>query len=144
MTNLTRGVGIAIAAVAGLRLSRFITTDSLGDWLIQRPAKRWALTPHAKQVREAFGETDAANDTPLEEHFDKIEGVTDLGWRAKLVSGLQCPFCVGFWTMLTALGANEIVAGDRRTAPAKRVTSTVLTALAANYAAGHLSSRIDS
>lgn len=71
---------------ATMRLTRFIITDELGSWLIKAPARRWAN--YAEQVPDP----QTWSETTLEEAPDP-----DAGWRSKIVSGLDCPFCVGFW-----------------------------------------------
>lgn len=53
-----------------VRLTRFVVSDDLGLWLIKKPARKWS--GHDPEY------------IPLSK-------------KEKLVSGLDCPFCVGFW-----------------------------------------------
>ena len=121
---------ILLVVLATLRATRFITSDALGEWWIVGPAKRWAWE-HEGPVT-SFPASDAAVPTPSAAY----------GWRSKLVKGLDCPFCVGFW-----LGA-LVLAGEAlfRFTPL-RVVRPVWTFLLAtaglNYVVGHVSSRID-
>lgn len=129
---------LTLAALAAARLTRFVTSDSLGEWLAVAPAKRWAwrqerpLNLSGGAIYEDPNRADAtgAAKTPLA-HW---------GWRSKLVSGLDCPFCVGFWIgALVLLG--EVV--TRRSPLLRGVWTFALGALGLNYAVGHISSRID-
>lgn len=84
-----------------MRLTRLIIADELGGWVLREPAEQWAWK------REA----DSA------------------GWRTKLVDGLSCPFCVGFWVGAGVLGGQAVLGRS----PAWRF---LLTALALNEVAG--------
>lgn len=144
--NLSR---LALVAIATARLTRFITTDHLGEWTVTGPLKRWAAR---REVPERLRE-------PLEERLaDEIErGLAvdnpppQWGWRSKLVKGLDCPFCVGFWIGAAVL-LGELIFSQRphrklgkyllgRYFPS--IWTFVLGALGLNYAVGHISSRID-
>jgi len=99
-----------IVTAATLRLTRLVVVDDVGRWWIKEPAERWVER----------GEMPAwtAEGEPLTK-------------RAKLVTGLDCPFCVGFW-----IGA-VVLAGHRL--PGARV---VLLPLALNEVVGHLAARL--
>ena len=126
--NLSR---LALVAIATARLTRFVTSDWLGEWTLVRPLKRWAVraeSPMHSGPRPAGWDPDDREPNP------------DNGWRSKLVKGLDCPFCVGFWIgALVLLG--EVV--TRRWRPLRAVWTFALGALGLNYAVGHVSSRID-
>jgi len=126
--NLSRLVLIVIATA---RATRFVTTDWLGEWTLVGPAKRWAVraeSPPYTGPRPPGWDPDSRDPDP------------DNGWRSKLVKGLDCPFCVGFWIgALVLLG--EVV--TRRWRPLHAVWTFALGALGLNYAVGHVSSRID-
>lgn len=126
--NLSR---LALVAIATARLTRFVTSDWLGEWTLVRPLKRWAVraeSPTHSGPRPAGWDPDDRDPDP------------DNGWRSKLVKGLDCPFCVGFWIgALVLLG--EVV--TRRWRPLRAVWTFALGALGLNYAVGHVSSRID-
>src|SRR5690606_39896638 len=64
----------------------------------------------------------------------------DHGWRSKLVSGLDCPFCVGTWVGFAAIGSYLIA--RRRPAPLA-VWRFLAAGLGMNYMVGHVCSRID-
>lgn len=132
MRYLTLGLATA-------RLSRFLTTDKLGDWLIVRPAQEWAIRHEGAPTPEP--------------EFVTREGVTltnpnypgqavdeENGWRSKLVAGLECPFCVGFWLGAGVLAADAALP---ERGVARGVFDLGTRALALNYVVGHTSSRLD-
>lgn len=135
-----------LAIGAALRLTRFVTQDWLGEWWIVRPLKRWAA-PHEAARREEI-RRHLAHLVPDEEPAEPVRTIladydngNPLSGPGRLVKGLDCPFCVGFWLVLGGLSVAAIVA--RR--PALRGPFRLLAgALAANYVTGHISSRLDS
>ena len=125
---LERLAWIGVAALATARLTRFFTSDKLGEWLIVGRVKRWASQIESPVTPPALGEVDPYP-TP-EPHW---------GWRSKLVSGLDCPYCVGFW-----LGALVLAVLPLRRVPVLGALIRFgIGAFALNYAVGHVSSRID-
>lgn len=116
---------------AALRVARFATTDVLGGWALSDPLHRWA-SRHEPGL--PFGYT-----APPE------------AWRHRLVSALDCPFCVGTQAAL-AIGA-ALAATSSRTAPvtsprgrrstAGRLVRAACASLAAAYVVGHVSHRLD-
>lgn len=134
------GMKSVLMPLAALRLSRFITTDKLGDWLIVRPAQEWAIRHEGDEViRTGVTRTFAGHPAAIEEeHTGEVD--EDNGWRSKLVTGLECPFCAGFWAGAALLAADMAL-------PERGAARTVFTwgtrALAMNYVAGHISSRLD-
>lgn len=142
LPNAVRALTLALAAA---RATRFFTTDTLGEWAIVGPAKRWAIS-HAEP---------SAAHGPLRDSYDHmIEAVIDAdhmgdpvptpprswGWRAKLVKGLDCPFCVGFWVGALIL-AGEVTLG--RLPVVGTVWRFGVSAFALNYVVGHVSARLD-
>lgn len=113
----------AIALLAALRLTRLVTTDWLGEWTIVQPMKAWA--------RRHEGQVDV--------HEAAAQDVGTKFWRTKMVSGLDCPFCVGFWLTLTCLAFSR----TKLPQPAAQIRDLLLKALAGSYVVGHASSRID-
>ena len=104
------------------------TSDKLGEWLIVGRVKRWASQIESPVTPPALGEVDPYP-TP-EPHW---------GWRSKLVSGLDCPYCVGFW-----LGGVVLLVSMLRRAPVVGpVVRFGLGMLALNYVVAHMSARID-
>lgn len=115
--------------LAVARLTRFVTSDSLGDWMVVGPARRWAN--RAERFPDHLGEI---HPSLLDADVDE-----DAGWRSKLVSGLECPFCVGFWVGAGML-AGEKVTRHTRMEP---IWDLATSALALNYVVAHASSRLD-
>ncbi|QHB37003.1 hypothetical protein QDA00_gp09 [Microbacterium phage Matzah] len=150
----------ALALLAALRASRFLTSDSLGDWVISGPVKRWAERAEVEAILERVaqarqddvwerqnsktptytlpnGET---TDDPAEWAIAKAEEDGPITWEAKLAKGLDCPFCIGFW--LT--GAAVLTAAAANRGPRRRAAFQVLAgAFGANYITGHISKRLD-
>ena len=134
MDNPVQTVGkYALLALAAARATRFFTSDHLGEWTATGPAKKWAHRHESPaDVQAAVEDADVMGaPIPTPEHTQ--------GWRSKLVSGLDCPFCVGFWVgALILLG--EATLGRSPLRPLWRIG---IGALGMNYLVGHLSSRID-
>lgn len=127
----------ALALLAALRATRFITSDHLGEWALVGQARRWAdRYEHDALAREWRA---LPSPKPPFEHWARgdDEPVT---WQGKLVKGLDCPFCVGFWiTGAAVLGAAAANRGARRRAAFQVLAG----AFGANYITGHISSRLD-
>lgn len=117
-------VDAALTAGAALRVTRFATTDVLGGWVLSDPLHRWASRHEPGQP---FGYL-----APPE------------SWRHRLVSALDCPFCVGTQAALViGLGMALTSSRARRRSglgPALRAASA---SLAAAYVVGHVSHRLD-
>jgi hypothetical protein len=116
-------VNLVLAVLATLRLTRLVTTDKLGDWWIVVPAKRWA------------NETENPASPFPDDATDPSKG-----WRSKLVSGIECPFCVGFW-----IGAGVLLslAIARAVPPLLPVWRFATGALGLNYLTGHIGAKLD-
>ena len=122
-----------VVALTALRLTRFITSDFLGEWTIVGPAKRWAWRCEAPDSY-ALPETSAGRADPMPTPDPSW------GWRSKLVKGLDCPHCIGFhlgWLVL--LG--EAIAP--RIPVVRHLWRFALAALALSYVTGHVSSKVD-
>lgn len=113
-------IRVILIVLATARLTRFVTEDWLGHWWLVQPARRWAM--YGTKLRHAQAYV-------IDQEWQDTEPTT---WRQKLVKGLDCPFCVGFWIGGAVLLASRI--------PLAR---WVLSVFALNYVVGHLSSRID-
>lgn len=120
-----RGVDLALATFLILRLSRFLTTDFLGAWWVTHPATAWAIKHDGSLLTYESGAL-ALDD--------------EQGWRSKLVSGLECPFCVGFWIGAIVLASLWMVGGPGHAAEWWRWMAGVFTM---NYIVGHIASRLD-
>lgn len=123
-------VDAALTAGAALRITRFATTDVLGGWVLADPAKRWA-SRNDPDGPHPFGYAAPAR-----------------AWRHRLVSALDCPFCVGTQATI-AIGAALALTSRRtgrlsRTSPLGRALRAACATLGAAYAVGHVSHRIDS
>ena len=133
MRYLTLGLATA-------RLSRFLTTDKLGDWLIVRPAKAWAVRHEGEGV-EILEHSFLADGSPGRvEELPTGEPDEDNGWRSKLVAGLECPFCIGFWLGAGVLAADAALP---ERGVARGVFDLGTRALALNYVTAHINSRLD-
>lgn len=133
---------LLLSAMASLRLTRFITTDTLGSWTLVEPAVRWATS-----LEGGYAIKDGSELMDFHSHeFNVVNGYAplqvneDRGWRSKLVSGLECPHCVGFW-----IGAATLTAGalaEKRPAT-RKIFTAVAGSLALSYVTGHISQRLD-
>lgn len=94
---------------AATRLTRFVVTEDLGGWVIREPARHWA------ESRQWSG--------------------TPLTWQSKLVSGLDCPFCVGTWLHLGAQTANAVLP---RTGPLRTAYRVLCAGLTASWVMAHI------
>lgn len=110
---------------AALRVTRFATTDVLGGWVLSDPLHAWAAR---REPGQPFGYLAPAS-AP----------------RHRLVSALDCPFCVGTQATL-AIGAALAATSSpsRRRSPLGRALRAACAALGAAYVVGHVSHRIDS
>lgn len=118
---------------AALRVTRFATTDVLGGWVLADPLHR--LAGHL-EPGQPFGYL-APPSAPLH----------------RLVSALDCPYCVGTQAAL-AIGAATALTSRRaprrpgspfhRTSPLGRALRAACATLGAAYVVGHVSHRIDS
>ena len=133
MRYLTLGLATA-------RLSRFLTTDKLGDWLIVRPAKAWAIRHEGEETIVVATEQTASGEEVPTLYERTGEPDEENGWRSKLVAGLECPFCAGFWLGAGVLAADAALP---ERGVARGVFDLGTRALALNYMAGHVSSRLD-
>lgn len=131
-------VDAALTAGAALRVTRFATTDVLGGWVLSDPLHRLAGRLEPSTPPHPFGYLAPAS-APLH----------------RLVSALDCPFCVGTQAAL-AIGLGMAVT-SRRTAPSHgplrphrhrrsglgRALRAAAASLTAAYVVGHVSHRID-
>lgn len=198
VNKLARHAGASALMIgATLRLTRLVTTDTLGKWLIVEPARAWAerhwkedeagpsdqsqvlqggegLAGSSDEGWEGAGGQDiqaheVSNFTPEQREeiarliaeldpstWETVSHVTHkdlwadltyeppilVNWRAKLVNGLSCPYCIGFW-----LGAGVIVSHElahSRGGSIYKAWKLVAGALTMNYVAGHIMEVLDS
>lgn len=153
-------MNLLLAALATLRLTRFVTTDTLGEWWLVGPARRWAGRYESQEIRRRQnaersemrrkehagirvtyasqdGQTSVSPEEFVTQNYDENDPWT---WQAKLVKGLDCPFCVGFWIGVAVLLSLTLV---RAVPPLLPLWRIVVGTFALNYVVGHISSRID-
>lgn len=120
-TNLAETTGrTLVTTLAAARLTRFVTKDTLGGWLIREPIARAmqnyaqaALTKHQREGRP---------------------GHPNPPWWWKYEVGLHCKWCVGFWLCVGTLAAEKATRGTC----ARPIIRTIGGALALNYVTAHL------
>lgn len=122
----------ALAAGAALRVTRFATTDVLGGWVLADPLKKWARDRDPRPAPLPDG-------TPAPPHPFGYAAPPQ-AWRHRLVSALDCPYCVG--TQATLLISAALAALPPSTRPG-RLARAGCAALAASYLVGHVSYRLD-
>ena len=121
-------VDTALTVSAALRVTRFATTDVLGGWALSDPLHRWADRREPHDPPHPFGYLAPAS-AP----------------RHRLVSALDCPFCVGTQaTLAIGLGMALTSSPSRRRSPLGRALRAACATLGAAYVVGHVSHRIDS
>lgn len=121
-------VDALLTAGAALRVTRFATTDVLGGWVLADPLHRLANRLEPATPPHPFGYL-APPTAPLH----------------RLVSALDCPFCVGTQAALAIGAALSLTSSrPRRRSTAGRALRAACAALGAAYVVGHVSHRIDS
>lgn len=94
-------VDVLLAVGFTLRLSRLAITDDISSWWLRWPAVQWAAR-HDRQL---------APIPPPGQDWEHTEGIWIPRWRSKLVDGLTCPWCVGFWLACLVLLSLYIAGG---------------------------------
>lgn len=145
-----------------LRVVRVVTFDDIGRWWIRAPAQRWALrheplpAPEAKTppgtYRVAVGPYGEALDVPAAQTYTTQGYAAELavraaeeaamepqGWRSKLVSGADCPWCWGFWLAGLCLLSLLVAGGPGE---AHWVWRAVAGWFTLNYVAAHIGPRL--
>ena len=129
----------ALAAGAALRITRFATTDTLGGWVLADPLKRWAERRDPRPAHDS-------PTSPASHPFGYA--APPEAWRHRLVSALDCPYCVGTQaTLAIAAGLAALPASPSHrptVRTAGRLARIACAALAASYLVGHVSYRLDS
>lgn len=117
---------------ATARITRLITTDDLGLWWVRYPAMRWAVrADHAVDERRGISQHRMATMTETKEW--------EPGWRGKLVTGLSCPFCVGFWVGVVLVATLALAGGPGEASPLWRYLMAPFTL---NYITAHTAVRL--
>lgn len=109
-----------VTTLAAARLTRFITKDTLGGWLIREPIAR-AMQNYAQQTAQRHqAEGRPGHPTPP--------------WWWKYETGIHCKWCVGFWLAAGTLITEKATRGTC----ARPIIRTIGGALALNYVTAHL------
>lgn len=111
---------VLLAAGFTARLTRLVMVDDVGLWFLRGPLSSWAIR-----------RTPAGRDG------------SRWGWRMALVSGLTCPFCIGFWIGAVVLGSIVLLGGLDSTTTAATVWRWVAGVFTLNYVIAHIGSRLD-
>lgn len=120
-TTLATAAGrTLVTTLAAARLTRFVTKDTLGGWLIREPIAR-AMQNYAR----------AAADKHTREGRP---GHPAPPWWWKYEVGLHCKWCVGFWLAAGTLITEKATRGTC----ARPIIRTIGGALALNYVTAHL------
>lgn len=129
----------ALAAGAALRITRFATTDTLGGWVLADPLKRWAERRDPRPAHDS-------PTSPASHPFGYA--APPEAWRHRLVSALDCPYCVGTQATLAIAAVLAALPAPPSHRPAVRTAGRLAriscAALAASYLVGHVSYRLDS
>lgn len=110
-----------VTTLAAARLTRFVTKDTLGGWLIREPIAR-AMQNYAQSAAERH-------------QREGKPGHPTQPWWWKYEVGLHCKWCVGFWL---AAGTLITEKATRNRPCARHIVRTLGGALALNYVTAHL------
>lgn len=127
--NLQNAV-LALGAAA--RLTRLVVADEIGQWWVKDPidaaAQRWyeRETTKVESRRNALRRMGHGEDLVL----DRVPDL-EQPWWWKYRSGLDCPFCVGFWIGVGVLATRKV--------PGWKFAASALTL---NYVAAHVGVRL--
>lgn len=124
--SLLAAFDLALLIGLTLRLTRLVVRDDLGQWFIWTPALAWVQRAEPNDL--ATGEGD-------------LSPRANRRWR--LVSGLDCPFCVGFWLGALATGSLYLAGGPGSDESWIEVWRWVAGIFTLNYIAAHIGSRLD-
>ena len=130
-----RARDLLLASVATARITRFVTVDKLGEWLIARRVRDWGGL-HEREWVEAHLDPEG-----VREVMEDPEGWEPQSWQRRLSMVVDCGHCVSMWAGLGALAA---VAVSRQAGLAGRLVRWVLTGLGVSYVVGHVWARLDS
>ena len=126
----------ALAAGAALRITRFATTDTLGGWVLVDPLKRWADDRDPRPSGASPSQT-----------YPFGYAAPPQAWRHRLVSALDCPYCVGTQATLAIAAVLALLplvdSPSPRIRALGRAARAAAAALAASYLVGHISYRLD-
>lgn len=104
----------ALLTLTAARLTRLVVWDEIGQWWIKDPIDRAAGQWWHDKTTEALQTADG--------HVGVREVEPEQPWWWKYRSGLDCPYCVGFWLGAGVL-ALDAAAGEH---PVWRLTRDAL------------------
>jgi hypothetical protein len=147
-------IRVLLLVLAVARATRFVTTDWLGHWLLVQPARNWAAPYEGIAERDArmawqsqHTETsqyllaDGTWSPDWEKGFQfAYDQEAPLSRQGKLVKGLDCPYCVGFWIGGLALLGELTIA---RLPIVGTVWRFGTAWFALNYVTAHLNAKLD-
>lgn len=111
----------ALILGATMRLTRLVVSDDLGQWWVKDPLDAWAHGHKRVTSKES-----TTGESSYEVH-------TLASWH-KYLSGLECPYCVGFWIGAGVLASYHLVP--------RGLWRFVASALTLNEVAAHLGVKI--
>ena len=109
-----------VTTLAAARLTRFVTRDTLGGWLIREPIAR-AMQNYAQQTAQRH-------------QREGRPGHPQKPWWWKYEVGLHCKWCVGFWLCAATITVEKATRGTC----VRPLMRTLGGALALNYVTAHL------
>lgn len=120
-STITTAGRTLVTTLAAARLTRFVTRDTLGGWLIREPIAR-AMQNYAQQTAQRH-------------QREGRPGHPQQPWWWKYEVGLHCKWCVGFWICLGTIATEKVT---RNRPCARTIIRTLGGALALNYVTAHL------
>jgi hypothetical protein len=134
-------MNLLLTILGTLRLSRLVTTDWIGFWWFRQPATTWALKAERDAMVRAGAKRDPYKRDPMPPLSEMELSDDPRTWQGKLVKGLDCPFCVGFWAGVVVLASMIVV--TRLVPPLLPLWRFVMGTLALNYVVGHVGAKLD-
>lgn len=139
-----RGYRVALAELGKIRASEIDDPERAGAYALADAAlaSRAEVAPGvSKLVTVSAGGNDLGGpvDPATIPEYNPNDPIT---WQAKLAKGFDCPFCVGFWIALGVV-AVEAATLHPRLRPIRPAWKVLTGALATNYVAAHVGSRVD-
>lgn len=108
-----------------MRLTRAVVTDDIGQWWVKDPLDRWMHGHKAVTSEES-----TTGESSYEVH-------TLASWH-KYLSGLECPYCIGFWIGAGVMASHALAKRTGLLGPWRFVAG----ALALNEVAAHVGVKI--
>lgn len=135
------GLSVLFIVLATLRLTRFVVVDSLGAWMFRDRAAM--IAENAESEFRAAAQDFLDSNPPQDEARRAEAALADPNPRTfwgRLFSGLECPYCVGFWIGLAVIGLTLWLQNIPVLAP---LWFIFMGGLGLNYIVGHIVERFD-